>query len=79
MKDTSDRIIYVALALAFALGAFSFFRIPAYEKGAWAVISLVVLVVTNVLSFKFGVHVAAPSTPNSLAAEPQKAEQTDEL
>lgn len=58
MKDTSDRIIFVALGVAVLFGLLSFFKFPLYEKGAWAVIGLVVLIVTNVMSFKFGVHVA---------------------
>jgi hypothetical protein len=58
--DTSDRIIYVALTIASLFGILAFFRVPAYEKGAWAVIGLAVLVVTNVMSFKFGVHQIQP-------------------
>lgn len=83
MKDTSDRLIYVALGVATVFGVFAFFRVPAYEKGAWAVIGLAVLIVTNVMSFNFGVHQVSPppgtdqivhtTTPPAEAAQPDPA------
>lgn len=58
--DSSDRIIYVALSIASVFGLASFFWQPKYEKGVWAIVSVVTLVVTSVMSFKFGVHQVQP-------------------
>jgi hypothetical protein len=64
MKETSDRIIYISTGVIVLFGVLSFFFAPAYEKGAWAVISVAVMALTNTLSFKFGVHVSKPIWPD---------------
>ena len=55
MKDAT-RILYVSLAVGVLFGVLSFFKAPVYEKGAWAVIGVVVLIVTNIMTAKFTAH-----------------------
>ena len=63
MNDTADRIIYVSISLLVLFGVLSFFRTPAYEKGAWFIIGAVCLVVSTCLSFKFGITNAKDAPP----------------
>lgn len=78
MRSSTDRLLaglFVALAL---FGVLSFFKLPAYEKGVWYVIGAIAVAISNILSFKFGVHQATSptATPTTPPAAPAQEEQT---
>lgn len=53
MKSESWLVIQFGAALL-ALGLMSFFFTPAYEKGAWAVITVFISVLSAIIGYKFG-------------------------
>lgn len=50
------RALAISFAMALIFGLLSFYRVPSYEKGAWAVIDGLALTITSLLSFLFGAH-----------------------
>lgn len=78
MKSSTDRLLaglFIALVI---LGLLAFFKVPAYEKGVWYVLGALALAISNILSFKFGVHQATPpvtTTNNNPPAAPAQEEK----
>lgn len=78
--ESSERILYVVVAALVVFGGLAFFRAPSYEKGVWAVIALLVLVATNIMTFKFTAHQAKlpPGTDQvSVTKTPQEKNNTE--
>ncbi len=67
MKDTSDRLIIILFVMIVVFGVLCFFVQPQYEKGAAIIIGVIVMALTNILSFKFGVHQASLSSSPTVA------------
>lgn len=63
--DTSDRLILALLLVLVLFGTLSFFVNPAYEKGVWAVVTILLSSLSAVMAFKFGVHVPKADPPDN--------------
>lgn len=56
----------VTLLLLAIFGGLAFFIAPAYEKGAWAVITVLTATITAILGFLFGAHVPKAEEPQQV-------------
>lgn len=56
-SKTTNRLIYICLALIFILVVVSFFWEPKYEKGVWTGLMTLSSALTGVLGFKFGITI----------------------
>jgi hypothetical protein len=61
MKSESWLIVQFGAALL-ALGLLSFFVVPAYEKGAWAIMTGFLTAMGTVMGYKFGRSMPQQST-----------------
>jgi len=69
----SESWIIVELLILLAIfGGLAFFRIPAYEKGAWMVMGAIWTALSTILGYKFGRICLSRQPTRSQAKQPNR-------